>query len=152
MMTIQDTPGEGQLQLRIEPLPNTDAVPAVGPEPARQRVYGVVWHDQERIGLYSADLFERSAARRTLLSLGLSIWSESRREWEKQAVALELWAEGDEYVMTVLDANRSPFADNGQLGRVLHRDEFLQSPARETFFELATHIANLDPRICEHFE
>ncbi len=140
-----------QLQLRIEPLPNTETIPAEFDEPARQRIYGVVWHDQERIGLYSADLFQRESAPRALLSLGLMTWNDTSREWEKLAVAVEVRAEDDEYAMTVLNPNDSPFAHNGYLGRVLHRDEFLQHATRDTFFELANHIASLDKKISGHF-
>src|SRR5690606_19026452 len=117
-----------------------------------QRVYGAVWHGRDRIGLYSADLLKRDGSPRAVLTLGLMTWNDASREWEKLASAIEIRLDGDEYALTVLEANQSPFADSGELGRVLHRGELLQHPSRDTFLELAGHIASLDPKISGHFD
>jgi hypothetical protein len=112
-----------------------------------RRVYGTIWDDERRAGVYSADLHQRHDDARVVLAVGTMGWDATTEQWRRYGVTLEIWPTVDEIQMKLSEASQSPFANSDTLGHILGRAEALASPLRDEFFHLADHIVREDARV-----
>jgi hypothetical protein len=116
------------------------------------RVYGTIWDDERRAGIYSADLHQRDDDTRLLLAIGTMGWDAATEQWRRYGVTLEVWPTADENRMSFRDVAMSPYAETDQFGQRLDREEALASPLRDEFFHLADHVVRDDPRVRAHLD
>lgn len=136
------------LRLELHDRVDTHTCPMCGGQ--YPRVFGTVHDGDRRAGVYSADLHQHGDDRRALLSLGVMCWNGEREEWEKCAVTIEVWSTATEFPMAFRDSSRSPYKDNGLLGRVLEPSEARASQMRDEFFHIADHVVDHDRRVNGH--
>jgi hypothetical protein len=73
-------------------------------------------------------------------------------EWETSergdlAVLLEVRAAAEQFEMSVLEADRSPWPETGVFGPLLDREEALESERIQEVFEAAGRVVTEDPRV-----
>jgi|SRR5215208_3108552 hypothetical protein len=122
------------------------------------RVYGSLFEDNRRAGIYSADLHEQQHDPQNpcaMVTLGTMGWGESAQEWQKYSIVIEIWATDSEFQMSVREKSAFPYDPEQAdvqywFGSILGREEALASPWRDEFFHMADHIADGDVRIKGH--
>jgi hypothetical protein len=109
---------------------------------------GSVYRDGQGISIYLAALHQCKAGRAAHLAVAV----QSGREGfdETCAVALQARASEDQIVFSPVDWELSPWKDEGYLGRLLSRDEALESDKKSTFFHIADHVVLKNPTIQDY--
>lgn len=83
--------------------------------------------------------------------VGLGKWGEDASPAERTAFAVKIWDNDDQWAVSVLDKDESPWGGVEFLGKVLNRDEALSHPWISEVFHITDHIVAEDRPIIEYF-
>jgi hypothetical protein len=122
------------MTLRLSPSQRVDALRCAQCGGKIERVYGEIYEDEARVGVYSADLDTETHREPVLISIGTQCWDDRAATLERCNVTVEVRETASEYQMAFVEADASPYKDTGMLGRVLGRAEALASPQRDWLF------------------
>ncbi len=86
-----------------------------------------------------------------LMSFG-EWWVEGYVPESRVAIAFEIWSGEDQYNVGIADATDSPWTRSKLFGRMLGREEALDSEWIEDMFHITDHAISEDPAIREFFE
>ena len=109
---------------------------------------GAVYDDGEGFSLYLAGMHKCYYGR--LVHLAIAIRGGYKEFQETCAVAVQVAAAEVDFEMFVVDAKDSPWRGEEYLGRMLDREEALESPLIGTFFHTADHIVADNPKVHEY--
>jgi hypothetical protein len=74
----------------------------------------------------------------TLISVG--DWADNAGPWDRVAISVRIWVNGDQYAVAVTDASESPWQDSTIMGRILNREEALARERIGDVFHITDHI------------
>jgi hypothetical protein len=107
-----------------------------------QLVTGMVYDREGKdLAMYVANLTEHSRDKRVTLHLGLLAKDRKGKELEKNFVSLVLWVHEGKVATSVVTDPHDP------LGRLMTREEALNSPFISLFFDIDDFILEKDPYI-----
>src|SRR5437899_567639 len=106
---------------------------------------GSVYDEGEGASIYLAALHECGGGRTAHIAVavkeGYGVFTETC------AASLQIVNGGENFEMSLVDPEYSPWKDIGYLGRMLRRDEVLSGWLKDTFFHLADHIVTENPTV-----
>lgn len=70
----------------------------------------------------------------------------------RESFSIQIWLVNDNFEMTLLDPEQSPWRSHLYLGRMLTRTEVLASPRKEFFFSIADCVVNRNPTVVAFFK
>lgn len=83
--------------------------------------------------------------------VGLGNWGEDADPTERRAFAVKIWDNDDQWAVSVLDRDESPWGGVEFLGNILERDEALSHQWISEVFHITDHIVAEDGPIIEYF-
>jgi hypothetical protein len=113
--------------------------------------FGFIYRDDDAYATYHAALYARHPDR--LVSLAITVgddWSEEADQLERISVALRVRPAEDEFAMTVVDSNESPWAHASTHAGMLDRTLALAHPRIGEIFHVADHIVKEDLTVKAH--
>lgn len=106
---------------------------------------GSVYRRGQGISIYLAALHQCNAGKTAHLAIAVQ---NGREEFDETcAVALQARVDEEQIVLSLVDWDSSPWKDEGYLGRLLSRDEALESEKKLTFFNIAARVVLQNPAI-----
>ena len=109
---------------------------------------GSVYEDGEGFSIYLAGMHECHSGRSVHLAIAVR---EGYKEFQETcAVAMQVRATETDFEMFVADVKDSPWRGESYLGRMMDREEALNSPLKETFFHIADHVVADNPKVHEY--
>jgi hypothetical protein len=109
---------------------------------------GSLYEDGDGIGIYLAAM--HSCHSEKTVRLAITLREEYMMLPEVCCVAMDVWPTETKLQMLVTDAKESPWGNESYLGRMMDREESLNSPLTETFFHLADHVVVENPAIAAY--
>jgi hypothetical protein len=119
-----------------------DPCPCCGGQTTRLTRF--VYSDGDAHAVYYAAYSDNHPERFVSVALSLGEWGEKGRPKDRVAFALRIRAVETEFQVMVVDAEESPWADAGFLGRMLDRKEALKHPWIKEVFHITDHIVTED--------
>ena len=110
---------------------------------------GAVYDDSLGFGLYLAALHACHSNRVAHLVVAVHEGYQTFRE--TCAVAMQITATATDFQMFVVNAEDSPWASESYHGRIMDREEALESPLIQIFFRFADQVVDDNPKIREYF-
>jgi hypothetical protein len=83
--------------------------------------------------------------------IGLGAWGEDAAPTDRLAFPFTVWVKDDHPVVTLVDAEESPWSHTTFLGRLLNRDEALAHPWIKEVFHITDHMLLDDQEIKDFF-
>jgi hypothetical protein len=109
---------------------------------------GTIFDSGNPIAIYLAGLHPcDSGARSAIFGIGVAPTTEA----PPQAFSIQVWLLGDDYHMSLLDPEQSPWQSHEYLGRMLRLSEVLDSQRKTFYFELADCIVGANPDVKTYF-
>ena len=106
---------------------------------------GSVYDNGEGASIYLAALHECGSGRTAHIAIAVK---EGYGEFtETCAASIQIVNGGDDFEMSLVDPEYSPWKDLDYLGRMLRREELLSGSLKDTFFHIADHIVTENPTI-----
>lgn len=84
--------------------------------------------------------------------VGLGKWGEDAPATERTAFAIKIWNDNNQWAVSVLDRDDSPWGSVEFLGRILDREEAVSHPWISEVFHITDHMVAKDQPIIEYFE
>ncbi|HEV7698606.1 MAG TPA: hypothetical protein VGO43_00105 [Pyrinomonadaceae bacterium] len=109
---------------------------------------GSVYDDGEGASIYLAGLHQCIEGK--VAHLVVAVRPGYEKCTEKCAAAIQIRNGGANLEMSLVDPDLSPWKDLDYLGRILTRDEVLQSVHKDTFFHIADHVVLENPTINDY--
>ena len=109
---------------------------------------GAAYDNGKGFSIYLAGMHKCGSG--SLVHLAIAIREGYKMSHETSAIALQVWATASDFEMQVVDARNSPWRDQSYLGRMMDREEALNSPQKELFFHIADHIVADNPKVQEY--
>ena len=113
-------------------------------------VRGSVFEEGEPVGLYLVALHGHSSSGR-VGHLALGLRDAQSKESLPVAMAIEVVATPTEFRHSIIDWRESAWAGETYLGRLLDRQEALESPLRSLAFHVADHLLHDVPEVENYF-
>jgi hypothetical protein len=107
---------------------------------------GCVYDDGEPVALYLAGMHGCHGGKNVALGIGLAPEGKA----EPTATTLHIWAAEDEYQMSVMEPDDSPWIGHTYLGRHKTRAEILDSDAKTKVFAIADTVIASIPAIRQY--
>jgi len=111
---------------------------------------GFVRKDQKPHAMYYAVLHNNRSDQFARLSLSLGAGWENKNFEDRLALCMDLLPRGDDWVISVQNANDSPQHNFAPLGHWLNREEAREHSALPQFLELTTFIMQHDPAVSSY--
>jgi hypothetical protein len=111
---------------------------------------GSAYEDGEGVALYLAGLHACDGP--PVAHLAVAVRRGYRDNPGPEAILLQVRQTEDGLAMRVTDAAESPWSGEQYLGRVLGRDEALESPLLETVFHIAGHVARDNAAVATYLD
>lgn len=109
---------------------------------------GSVFRGGQGVSIYLAALHQCNAGKAVHLAIAVQA---GREEFDETcAVALQARANDDQITFSIVDWELSPWSEEGYLGRLLSREEALESDKKSTFFHIADHVVLKNPTIQDY--
>jgi len=110
---------------------------------------GSVYNDSKGFGLYLAALHACHSGRVAHLVVAVREGYQTFRE--TCSVAMQIAATETAFQMSVVNAEDSPWVSESYLGRIMDREDALESPLIQIFFQVADRVVDDNPKIREYF-
>lgn len=110
---------------------------------------GSAYDDNIGFGLYLTALHACHSGRVAHLVVAVRKGYQTFRE--TCAVAMQITATETDFQMSVVNAEDFPWASESYLGRIMDREEALESPLIQIFFRFADQVVDDNPKIREYF-
>ena len=115
------------------------------------KVVRYVSQDKEAFAVYLASFTPAHEEKLVHVIIGLGTWGEDASPSERTAFVLKLWQNEEQWNVTILDKDESPWGGVEFLGKVLNRDEALAHPWVKDIYHITDHIVDEDKPIIEYF-
>ncbi len=113
-----------------------------------QSVRGFVYDDGDAYSVYLAVIYTGHKDKLVALAVGIGDWDEGAGPESRRSVTIFIRRSPTEFQMSLQDAEISPWKSAANwLGRMLSRQEALESPLRDAFFHVADHVVANDSRV-----
>jgi hypothetical protein len=106
---------------------------------------GSVYENAKGFSIYLAAMHQCSEGK--LVHLAIAVKESYKDFQETCAVAMKIYPTESEFEMTVVDSIDSPWQKESYLGRMLNREEAINSSLIDTFFQIADHIVVDNPEL-----
>lgn len=106
---------------------------------------GSVYENAQGFSIYLAAMHQ--CGRGTLVHLAIAVKEGCKDFQETCAVAIQISPTESEFEMTVVDSIYTPWQNESYLGRMLNREEAVNSSFIDTFFQIADHIVIDNPEV-----
>lgn len=111
-----------------------------------------VYKDDDAFGVYYAQFTDGHAEKRLSGIIGLGEWGDDESGPEARlAFPFQIWLNGDNFQVGLVNAADSPWSHVTFLGRILDRSEALAHPWMKEVFHITDHMVLEDPEIVAHF-
>lgn len=112
--------------------------------------YGFIYKAGDAYGVYFATLHTGHAEPSAGLTLSVGKWWDDNAIEERSWIFLRVWTDEGGYRMRLLDPSLSHHRNYKALGNSLNRNEALESPLRDAFFDVADFIVENDPAVTSY--
>jgi hypothetical protein len=109
-----------------------------------------VYSDGDAYAIYYAMFSGNHPDRIVVATVSLGEWGEHTTPEQRVAFAMELRSTENEYQVSLIDSDQSPWRDSRVIGRTLDREEALTHPWVKDAFHVAEHMAAEDGSIRSH--
>ncbi|HMC21248.1 MAG TPA: hypothetical protein VKL19_05345 [Thermoanaerobaculia bacterium] len=109
---------------------------------------GSIYESGKPVAIYLAGLHPCSSGGSAIFAVGVA--PEDPRG-KAQSFSIQVWLVNDQYQMSLLDPEKSPWRTHGYLGPMMTRAQALASPRKAFYFELADCIVGSNPQVIEFF-
>lgn len=116
------------------------------------RLTRFVHRDGDAYAIYYAMYSDNHPERVVKVAVSLGGWGEDAIPQNRTAFALAVRCDESEYMVTVVDADESPWQGARIIGKMLNRDQALNHPWIGDVFHLSDHMVTDDPEIKSFFE
>ena len=116
------------------------------------RLTRFVRKDGDAYAIYYAMYSDNHPERVVKLAVCLGEWAQDAEPVNRTAFALTMRCDESDYLLTVVDADESPWRGIRILGKMLNRDEALNHPWIKDVFHITDHVVTDDPEIKSYFE
>jgi hypothetical protein len=116
------------------------------------RLTRFVYRDDSAFAVYYAQYTRGHPEKRLSGIIGLGEWGDDDIGPEARlAFPFQIWVNGDNFHVGLVDAADSPWSEVTFLGGVLDRQEALAHPWIDDVFHITDHMVAEDPEIVEYF-
>lgn len=116
------------------------------------RLTRFVHKDGNAYCIYYAMYSDNHPERVVKLAVSLGEWGEDTSPEDRAAFALVMRCSESDYLVTVVDADESPWQGARVIGKMLSREEALYHPWIGDVFHITDHMLVDDPEIKSYFE
>jgi hypothetical protein len=109
---------------------------------------GSIYDDGRPIAIYLAGLHPCESGGSAIFGIGVN----DEHSAQPESFSIQVWLVNDQYEMTLLNPEQSPWKSHSYLGRMLNRSEVLASPKKTFYFDLADCIVRKNPQVIAFFE
>ena len=113
---------------------------------------GSIFEDGAPRAIYLAGMHACQDGGSVILGAGVMPPDGSPPDVRPEAFSIQIWLVNDNFEMTLLDPEQSPWRTHPYLGRMLTRTEVLGSPRKEFFFSIADCVVNRNPTVFAFFK
>ena len=111
-----------------------------------------VYQDDNAFAVYYAQFTPGHDAKRLSGIIGLGEWGNDELGPESRlAFPFQIWLNGDNFQVGLVDAADSPWREVTFLGRILNREEALGHKWLDDVFHITDHIVTEDPDVVKFF-
>lgn len=109
-----------------------------------------VYQDGDAFAVYYAGFSESHPQREVKLAVGMGEWGDGSTPDDRRSFALRLRNGGENFEVSVMDAEDSPWRNARLIGKMLDREEALADPGLADVFHITDHIVTDDPDVREY--
>lgn len=110
-----------------------------------------VLQDKNPFALYMANYVESHERKHVELIVGLGSWSEDSTPAERTAFTLQIWENGNEWAVSLTNAEESSWGHVTFLGQILSREAALQHSWVQDVYKITDRVLSEDRQIIEYF-
>lgn len=115
------------------------------------RLTRFVYQDDDAFAVYYVLFTEGHEDKIAHSLIGLGEWGEEGTPDMRTAFAVDIWDNEDNWVVTVIDKDESPWNHVDFLGNILDREEALNHKWMSDVFHITDHIVTEDKPVMEYF-
>lgn len=136
------------LTIEYEPAKESEPCPCCGGKTTSLTRF--VHKDGDAHAIYYAKFSDSHSERVVVATVSLGEWGEGTTPEHRVAFALELRSDKDNFKVSVIDAENSPWREAKIIGRTLSRNEALAHPLVKEAFHITDHMVSEDTPIKEY--
>jgi len=115
------------------------------------RLTRFVYQDNDAFAVYYVLFTEGHEDKIAHSLIGLGEWGEEGTPEMRTAFAVDIWDNDDNWVVTVIDKDDSPWSHVDFLGNIINREEALNHKWISDVFHITDHIVTEDRPVMEFF-
>jgi hypothetical protein len=109
---------------------------------------GSIYESGKPVAIYLAGLHRCTSGGSAVLAIGVA---PEDPHGKPESFSIQVWLVNDQYQMTLLDPEKSPWRTHAYLGPMMTRAQALSSPRKTFYFDLADCIVGSNVHVIEFF-